>query len=62
MPKYVNWEFGRDGLKQSIRVNGNYRIDNVEINCVVFVSRLLTSCTCGSWSTWGLGQPRLLGP
>ncbi|WP_318463108.1 LysR family transcriptional regulator [Photobacterium leiognathi] len=26
--KYVNWEFSRDGLKQSIRVSGNYRIDN----------------------------------
>ncbi len=26
--KYVNWAFSRDGLQQSIRVRGNYRIDN----------------------------------
>lgn len=26
--KYVNWEFSRDGMRQSIRVRGNYRIDN----------------------------------
>ncbi|SKC31139.1 LysR family transcriptional regulator [Photobacterium piscicola] len=26
--KYVNWAFSRDGVQQSIRVRGNYRIDN----------------------------------
>ncbi|PST96173.1 LysR family transcriptional regulator [Photobacterium iliopiscarium] len=26
--KYVNWAFSRDGIQQSIRVRGNYRIDN----------------------------------
>ncbi|GAL02921.1 transcriptional regulator LysR family [Photobacterium aphoticum] len=26
--KYVNWEFTRDGVHQSIRARGNYRIDN----------------------------------
>lgn len=26
--KYVNWDFARDGVHQSIRVRGNYRIDN----------------------------------
>lgn len=26
--KYVNWEFTRDGVHQSVRARGNYRIDN----------------------------------
>ncbi|MGF1756515.1 LysR family transcriptional regulator [Photobacterium sagamiensis] len=26
--KYINWEFTRDGVHQSIRARGNYRIDN----------------------------------